>query len=135
MPWREQKIMDQREEFVLKVLSEEVPFKQLCQEYGITRKTGYKWKKRFLEEGKPGLFDQSRRPKNLPNTLTEDSVIRIIQLRHHHPTWGAKKIATIIAQSTLANEAPSVSSVYRVLDKANLLKRKRCHKNRHREYA
>jgi len=133
MPWREQKIMDQREEFVLKVLSENVSFKQLCQEYGITRKTGYKWKKRFLDEGKPGLFDQSRRPKNSPNTLTEDSVIKIIQLRHHHPSWGAKKIATIIAQSTLANEAPSVSSVYRVLDKANLLKRKRCHKNRHRE--
>jgi hypothetical protein len=42
MPWREQKIMDQREEFVLRSLSEEVPFSILCKEYHIARKTGYK---------------------------------------------------------------------------------------------
>ena len=130
MPWREQRIMDQREEFVLRVLSEEVPFSRLCQEYGIARKTGYKWKKRFLEEGKSSLFDQSRKPKNSPNALSEDAVIKIIQLRHHHPTWGAKKIAKIIANKASLRDAPSVSSVYRILDKANLLKRKRFHKTK-----
>ncbi len=127
MPWREQKIMDQREEFVLRVLSEEVPFSRLCQEYGITRKTGYKWKKRFLEEGKSGLFDQSRKPKNSPSALSEDVVIKIIQIRNHHPAWGAKKIAQIMTHKA-SLDAPSVSSVYRILDKANLLKRKRCHR-------
>ena len=111
MPWREQKIMDQREEFVLRSLSEEVSFSQLCQEYHIAIKTGYKWKKRFLAEGRPGLSDQSRRPDHCPNILSEDVIIKIIQIRNHHPSWGAKKIAKIIAGNNVP-DAPSVSSVY-----------------------
>jgi len=129
MPWREQKIMDQREEFVLRSLSEEVSFSQLCKEYQIARKTGYKWKKRFLAEGRQGLSDQSRRPDNCPNILSEDVIIKIIQIRHNHPTWGAKKIARIIADKKKPG-TPSLSSVYRILDKANLLKRKRFHKSK-----
>lgn len=50
MPWREQKIMDQREEFVLRSLSGEVAFSRLSKEYNIPRKTGYKWK----NIGRPG---------------------------------------------------------------------------------
>lgn len=129
MPWRKNSVMDQREEFVLRVLNEEIPFSRLCKEYGIARKTGYKWKRRFLEEGKQGLFEKSRKPKTSPTLLCEDTVIKIIQIRHHHPSWGAKKIAKIIANKTNADEAPSVSSVYRILDKANLLKRKRRHQS------
>ncbi len=121
MPWRELKIMDEREEFVLKSLSEDTSFVSLCKEYGISRKTGYKWRDRFLEDGKYGLGDKSRRPKSSPSELAEDVVIKILQIRHHHPSWGAKKIACILKEA-------SVSSVYRVLAKANLLKKKRSHK-------
>ena len=121
MPWRELKIMDEREEFVLRSLSEDTSFVSLCKEYGISRKTGYKWRDRFLEDGKYGLGDKSRRPKSSPSELTEDVVIKILQIRHHHPSWGAKKIACILKEA-------SVSSVYRVLAKANLLKKKRSHK-------
>ena len=122
MPWKEQKIMDQKKEFVLRALSENIPFSGLCSEYGIARKTGYKWRKRFLEEGNIGLTEKSRRPNNSPNHLDEDTVIKIIALRHSHPSWGAKKIAKILEKS---KDAPSLSSVYRILDKGNLLKRKR----------
>ena len=122
MPWKEQNIMDQKKEFVLRALSENIPFSELCSEYGIARKTGYKWKERFLEEGSIGLTEKSRRPNHSPNHLDEDTVIKIIALRHNHPSWGAKKIAKILEKS---KEAPSVSSVYRILDKGNLLKRKR----------
>jgi len=75
------------------------------------------------------LFDQSKRPNNCPNTLSEEVIIKIIQIRHHHPTWGAKKIARIIADKKNP-DTPSVSSVYRILDKANLLKRKKFHKSK-----
>ncbi|MCR3955798.1 MAG: helix-turn-helix domain-containing protein, partial [Gudongella sp.] len=113
--------MDQREEFVLRALSEEISFTQLCDEYGISRKTGYKWKERFLNQGKPGLFDQSKKPRSSPNELSEDVVIKIIQIRHQHPSWGAKKIAKIIENTGGTGESPSISSVYRILDKGNLL--------------
>ena len=43
MPWREISVMDQKEEFVLRSLSEDIPFTMLCREYDIARKTGYKW--------------------------------------------------------------------------------------------
>jgi len=127
MPWREKSVMDQREEFVLRALSEEMSFSQLCKEYGISRKTGYKWKERFLNQGKSGLYDQSRKPNNSPNQISEDYVIKIIQIRQSHPTWGAKKIAKIIENSDKNGDAPSISSVYRILEKANLLKKKRVH--------
>ncbi len=47
MPWKEVNVMNQRTEFVLKALQTE-DFRALCQEYGISAKTGYKWRERFL---------------------------------------------------------------------------------------
>lgn len=129
MAWRKNSIMDQREEFVLRSLSEALSFSQLCEEYEISRKTGYKWKERFLQQGKPGLLDQSRKPANSPHELSEDTIIKIIQTRHTHPSWGAKKIARIIENAGCLGNSPSISSVYRILDKANLLKRKRIHRS------
>lgn len=62
MPWTETEVMDQRTEFVLRVLRNAERFGEVCREFGISRKTGYKWRQRFLEEGLSGLGDQSRRP-------------------------------------------------------------------------
>jgi putative transposase len=128
MPWREISVMDQKEEFVLKTLAEDIPFAMLCREYGIVRKTAYKWKRRFLNEGRSGLIDRSRSPDSSPSALSEETIIRIIRIRSSHPSWGAKKIARIIEGNTQSQDTPSVASVYRILDKANLLKRKRSYK-------
>ena len=84
--------MDQRQEFVMKSLKDEKPFRRLCEEYGISEKTGYKWKNRFMEDGMNGLTDMSKRPKNSPTQLGEDIVIEIIKIRESHPSWGPKKI-------------------------------------------
>ena len=75
MPWKGRSIMDQRQEFVMKSLKAEKPFRELCKEYGISEKTGYKWKNRFMEDGTNGLMDMSKRPKNSPTQLGEDIVI------------------------------------------------------------
>ena len=64
MPWKGTSIMDQRQEFVMKSLKAEKPFRKLCEEYGISEKTGYKWKNRFMEDGTNGLIDMSKRPRN-----------------------------------------------------------------------
>ena len=66
MPWKELHIMDQKLKFVIKSLSQGVNFTELCREYGISTKTGYKWKERFLAEGIEGLHNQSRKPHNNP---------------------------------------------------------------------
>lgn len=121
MPWEGKSIMDLREEFLQKALRAEKPFRHLCREYGISEKTGYKWKKRFMEKGISGLADMSRRPKQSPKQLDEDTVIKIIQIRMAHPYWGPKKILVLLQKEL--KEVPSESSIKRILDKAKLTKK------------
>jgi len=73
--------MEQRKEFIQEYLEKIEDFKTLCKKYGISEKTGHKWKNRFLEYGYNGLIDQSKIPNNSPNQLDEDAVIRLIKLR------------------------------------------------------
>ena len=60
--------MDQRMEFVMKAVNHP-NFVELCREYGISRKTGYKWRERFVERGLGGLGELSRRPHGHANQL------------------------------------------------------------------
>ena len=39
---------------------------QVCREFGISRKTFYKWWPYYVKEGLPGLKDRSKRPKSHP---------------------------------------------------------------------
>ncbi len=61
MPWKEATPMSERKAFVGETLRAEVSISALCRQFGISRKTGYKWLKRYQEEGGRGLEDQSRR--------------------------------------------------------------------------
>jgi len=91
----------------------------------IPRKTGNKWKQRFLEEGLSGLGDQSRRPETSPNELGESMVCQIVKLRLAHPTWGARKLRAVLERTVAKESLPSESSFKRVLDKAGLVQRRR----------
>jgi transposase-like protein len=62
MPFKGVDVMDVKKEFVLKALDGRVVFTELCREYGISTKCGYKWRQRFLEEGYCGLEEHSRKP-------------------------------------------------------------------------
>jgi len=91
MPWKETNVLDQRTEFVTRALTEEITFTDLCKEYGISRKTGYKWRQRFLENGYNGLSDLSRKPRNSPNQLSEDCIIQIIKTQTSISQLGSTK--------------------------------------------
>lgn len=125
MSWKETDVMNEKTKFIEAMLKAEKPFKHICTDFGISEKTGHKWKKRFYEEGKIGLFEKSREAENHPNSLPEDTVIAIIQLKTAHPYWGAKKIRELFARSRPNVECPSLSSVNRILDKADLVKKRR----------
>jgi transposase InsO family protein len=125
MPWKETDVMDRRTEFVLRALCKELPFAALCREYDISRKTGYKWQERFLEEGLAGLRNRSRRPKSCPGQVTEDVACELVRLKLAHSTWGPKKIRDVFAGLHSERAAPSVSSVRRILDKAGLVQHRR----------
>jgi transposase-like protein len=64
MPWKELTPMSQRKEFVNLALAEGSNMARLCRRFEISRKIGYKWLARYLQDGEAGLADRSRRPRN-----------------------------------------------------------------------
>lgn len=98
---------------------------ELCREFGISRKTGYKWKERYSQRGLEGLHDHSRRPSSSPEQLCEDIVCRIVALKQAHPSWGARKLRAVMLRSCEGLEVPSESSFKRVLNKSGLVKKRR----------
>jgi putative transposase len=125
MPWTETDVMDQRTEFVLRALKGTEKFGDLCGEYGISRKTGYKWKERFVSDGLGGIGDRSRRPHASPEEIGETMVCEIVKLRQAHPQWGARKLRAVLERTTAKDELPSESSFKRILDKAGLVQHRR----------
>jgi transposase InsO family protein len=125
MAWKETCVLEQRTEFIKEYLAGCGSFKELCTRYGVSEKTGHKWKNRFLQYGFTGLNDQSKAPESSPGQLDEDTVIRLIKLRMAHPTWGAKKLAVLYAKAYPSEDVPSSSSIYRVLGKAGLINKRR----------
>jgi transposase InsO family protein len=123
MPWPIHDVNIIRREFVTKALMQGVTFSALCREYGISRKTGYKWKQRALAEGLRRLSEQSRRPKSSPTQLAESAVCALIRFKLRHPAWGPKKIRQLYARRYA--DAPSLSSCQRVLTRAGLVLRRR----------
>ena len=122
MPWKETNVMEQKERFIQEMLTAEKPFKHLCAEYGITEKTGYKWKKRFYEQGKAGLNEQSRARLSQTNEIDGDTVAELISLKMAHKTWGPKKIRELYSRAYPYKSTPSLSSVNRILNKAGMVK-------------
>lgn len=96
----------------------------LCRAYGISRQTGHKWLKRYRKLGYVGLVEQSRRPNSSPLGTGEDIVVSILQLRGEHPSWGPTKISRVLGR-TLGRDAPSGSTVARILSRLGKIKRRR----------
>jgi transposase len=109
--------MQQRIEFGLKAMGA-LNFRALCQEYGISTKTGYKWKERFLREGMRGMQERARRPKSHADELAEETVCAIIRLKLAHGSWGPRKIRELYRRRH--GEVASESSFKRVLERAGL---------------
>jgi len=130
MPWKENNVMDMRTEFVLKSFSKNVNFSELCDEYGISTKTGYKWKNRFIEEGLGGLVEKSRRPKSNVNETPEDIICELVRLKKAHLPWGPKKIRELYLKNHPDEIAPSLSTVKRILEKAGYVKQRKRRKQR-----
>ena len=117
--------MNLRREFVLKALAREVPMVELCRQYGISRKTGYKWIARFESGGLDALVDESRRPDTSPAQTTTEMTVEIVKLRQLHPTWGPRKIQAILARQLAGESLPSSRTIARVLSQTALTKKRR----------
>lgn len=116
--------MSQKLQFIEKASAPGANISALCREYGISRQTGHKWLRRFRAHGHTGLVEQSRRPVTSPLTTGEEIVVRVLELRDQHKTWGPDKISRVLRR-TLGEEAPSKSTVARILLRLGKLRRQR----------
>ena len=125
MSWRSTDVMDERKRFVLRALDPSSCMSELCREFGIARKTGYKWLGRFKKEGEKGLEDLTRRPKRSPSKTSAELQLEIVKLRMEHPTWGPKKIRELLRRNSTSRRPPAVSTIARVLDEFGLVQPRR----------
>jgi len=91
MPWKVISVVSERMVFVTRLRSGE-RMTDLCTEFEISRKTGYKLKERFERDGAKGLFDVSRRPHRMARRTSDEIRELLITERREHATWGPKKI-------------------------------------------
>jgi transposase InsO family protein len=120
MPWGVKTVEEKREEFVL-AARERGNITAACQEFGITRRTGYKWLGRAnaAEAGSAWSSDESRAPKHVANKTRAEKEALILEVRAENPAWGGKKIRQV-----LENEGYDALPCVRTC--SNILKRNGC---------
>ena len=122
MPWKEVKPMEQRVLFIADYVRKTASVTELCKAYGVSRKTGYKWIRRYHQLGFEGLAEQSRRPLNSPTQVPYRLQQAIIELRQRFQiTPGAKKLQVLLAQRYPDERIPSKSTIYNILNRAGLV--------------
>jgi transposase InsO family protein len=121
VPWKSSTPMDLRVEFVNRVMRGE-RVSDLCREFGISRKTGDKFKQRYRRFGLTGLEDASRAPKVIPHRTPPELVEIILEERKSHPTWGPKKLKEVI-ERRLERSLPAASTVGDILVRNGLVTR------------
>jgi len=121
MPWRETSVMEERLRFVARLLEGE-GMSDVCREFGISRKTGYKIFNRYKDDGLEALTDRSRRPVRYANQLPDPVEAMIVHLKKEKPHWGARKIRELLVKRLAGDvRIPAKSTVHAVLDRHGLV--------------
>lgn len=123
MPWKECSAVEERLRFVARIIEGEA-MTEVCREFGISRKTGYKIFNRYKTDG-PGAFaDRSRRPVRYANQLPQQVESLIVASKREKPHWGARKIRELLVRR-LPSEVrlPAKSTIHAVLDRHGLVAR------------
>jgi transposase InsO family protein len=122
MPWKECSVMDERLRFVARLLDGEA-MTDVCRQFGISRKTGYKIFDRYKEHGFEALTDRSRRPVRYANQLPSQIEGLIITLKREKPHWGARKIRELLLRRLDGDvRVPAKSTIHAVLHRHGLVK-------------
>lgn len=119
MPW--DGVVERRLRFVLAAETGEEPISGLCEAFGISRKTGYKWIDRYRAEGPAGLADRSSAPRRHGRATPEEVAEKIVLLRRARPMWGPRKIIAKLKKEHPQVVWPSPSTAGDILKRAELV--------------
>src|SRR5271165_2086323 len=111
MPWRETCPLDERLQFVGEYLKAQREMAELCRDFGISRKTGYKWLERYKADGPQGLHDRSRAPHTHPQSISDEVAQLLLAARRAHPSWGPRKLLVLLKHQKPRLAVPAASTV------------------------
>ncbi len=112
--------MEERCKLIAEMTTGEESVAEICRVYGISRKTAYKWRKRYEEEGEAGLEDRHRAPAHQPHGMGEEIGKAIVELREEHPRWGARKLKAYLERHFGGLRWPAASSMGELLRREGL---------------
>lgn len=125
MPWKDVKPMEEKLLFIADYLRQSNHFSQLCLQYGISRKTGYKWVERYDAGGLDALAEQSRRRHTQYERTPYAVEQMVLQLRQTRDVPGPKKIRAQLEGRLRSDEIPSCTTIYSILKRAGLIEVRR----------
>ena len=125
LPWNDTGPEAEQIGFIKRWHEGRVTFAQVCSQFGISRKTGYKRLRRFESQGWDGLGDLSSAPHSHPNKTPRAVAERLISERHTHPTWGPKKLVARLRDEEPEVAWPAPSTVGEILDREGLIRRRK----------
>lgn len=125
MPWNNATPMDERLRLAVLADEETYTVSELAKQFGVSRKTAYKWIGRHREGGVAAMNDRSRAPLSVPGRTPEKIERLIVKEREKHPTWGGKKIHTILRTKHGLETPPCIRTVDEVLRRNNLVRKRR----------
>lgn len=125
MPWARTDWMSERLKFIVAYLECEASFSELCLDFGISRKTGYKWVRRYQAAGASALQELSRAPHSHPNAVGIDVVESIVAIRRRHPRWGPRKVQVVLKRQRPRLELPAASTIGDILKRQGLVRPRR----------
>jgi transposase InsO family protein len=120
MPWQEICAMRERTRFVVEACAATESMSELCRQFGVSRKTGYKWLARYVGEGPAGLVDRRRIARHRPHSVEEAVREAVLDLRGEHPSWGPRKLAAKLARMHPELQVPAPSTIGELLHVAGL---------------
>jgi transposase InsO family protein len=105
--------------FVILASRREKTMRELCEEFEISRPTGYEWLRRYERGGITGVVERSRRPEHSPRRTEGEIEQRIVKLRQQRPDWGAKKVQVLLEREGV--KVPRIT-IHRILVRHNLVR-------------
>ena len=125
MPWEERRPMDLRKTMIVDLLENNYQIAELSRKYKVSRKTIYKWIKRFRGAGEDGLKERSKAPKYHPNQTGGEVRELIVAMRIKHRAWGPKKIHQRLGINHPGVRVPAKSTIGKILKQEGLIGPKR----------
>lgn len=119
MPWKTMDVREQRVSFVVTASRGEKSFRALCQEFGISRPTGYLWLSRYRQDGLAGIAERSRRPELSPDRTPKEREAQVVALRQCYPDWGARKLQVLLRRGGMELAR---STIHRILLRHGLIR-------------